>query len=46
MYSYLNKVRVESIGGGIAIGFKNPTIFRDLSDKLPDELKNQEIILS
>ena len=45
-YSYLNKVRVESSGGGIAIGFRNPTIFRDISDKLPEELRNQEIILS
>lgn len=44
-YSYLNKVRENSQGGGIAIGVKAPTIFRDISDKLPDELKNEEIIL-
>lgn len=39
-------MRVGSTGGGIAIGFRNPTIFRDVSDKLPEELRDQEIILS
>jgi hypothetical protein len=40
----LNKIRENSNGGGIAIVVKAPTIFRDLTDKLPDSLKGEEII--
>jgi hypothetical protein len=43
-YNYLNKIRENSNGGGIAIGVKAPTIFRDLTDKLPDSLKGEEIL--
>ena len=43
-YNYINKIREKSIGGGIAIGVKAPTIFRDLSDKLPESLKDEEVL--
>jgi hypothetical protein len=43
-YHYLNKIRENSNRGGIAIGVKAPTIFRDLTDKLPDSLKAEEIL--
>lgn len=34
-YSYINKIRENSNGGGIAVGVKSPLIFRDMNDKLP-----------
>jgi hypothetical protein len=43
-YKYFNKIRENSNEDGIAIGVKAPTIFRDLSDKLPDLLKDEEIL--
>lgn len=41
----MNKIRENSQGGGIAIGVRAPTIFRDISDRLPERLKEEEVLL-
>ena len=35
-FHYINKIREDRRGGGVAIGVKVPFIVRDISHKLPD----------